>query len=128
MVQSQGADNKNKTGPAQKTSAWNGNFIAGFASWLMPVLGRRKNPSGMMGPDGANFYELRSGWETEALMQDCDVRKVFHNFDLEQALTDKRVKTVFVPLSSTVSRPVARRLCRRYGEGKTVFFEVKNDE
>lgn len=74
------------------------------------------------------FYELDGGWETRILAEDADVRKVRTTLELEDAFTDARVKIIFIPKMSAVTRTVALRVCRRHGAGKTVFYEGKDDE
>ena len=74
------------------------------------------------------FYELDGGWETRILMEDQEVRKARTAMDLEEAFMDARVKIIFIPKSSAVTRTVALRVCRRHGAGKTVFYEGKDHE
>jgi hypothetical protein len=74
------------------------------------------------------FYELSGGWETRILMEDSEVRKVSTSLALEEAFADPRVKIIFIPRSSAVTRTVALRVCRRHGAGKTVFYEGKDNE
>jgi|JI10StandDraft_1071094.scaffolds.fasta_scaffold07652_13 hypothetical protein len=93
------------------------------------LSGRRKATSMAMEPRqvGASFFfEVRSGWEVQALSDDSGVRKVYTASGLEDAFHDKTVRTVLIPCDATLNRTVAMRVCRRHGDGKTVFYEIRD--
>lgn len=74
------------------------------------------------------FYELGGGWETRILQDDPEVCKARTARDLEEAFMDEKIKIIFIPKVSAVTKSVALRVCRRHGAGKTVFYEGKDDE
>ena len=100
-----------------------------LARKLLPDVARERAARSFPTRAGFSFfYELDGGWETRILMEDTEVRKVRTAMELEEAFMDVRVKIIFIPKSSAVTRTVALRVCRRHGDGKTVFYEGKDHE
>lgn len=92
---------------------------------LLHMVARRHKAEGAPQQVGASFFfEVKPGWEVRALSDDLNVRKVFTVSGLEDAFHDKTVRTVLIPRDAAVGRNTALRVCRRHGEGKTVFFET----
>jgi len=96
---------------------------------LLPVIARKKAASNFPTHAGASFfYELEGGWETRILEKDSEVCKVRSALQLEEAFADPKVKTILIPGDAGITRTVAMRICERHGLGKTVFFEVSQNE
>ncbi|MFN3828226.1 MAG: hypothetical protein ACK4NR_11455 [Micavibrio sp.] len=92
---------------------------------LLRMVTRRQKAEGAPQQVGASFFfEVKPGWEVRALADDLNVRKIFTLSGLEDAFHDKTVRTILITRESSVSRNVAIRVCRRHGQGKTVFFEI----
>ena len=72
---------------------------------------------------GSYFFDVEPGWETRVLRTDQKVTTVLSVQHLEEAFTDPTVSTIFIPADSSITRTIARRVCQRHGQGKTVFFE-----
>ena len=110
-----------------------GNFVPGnddsLAKSLLPNMARQRAARSFPPRAGFSFfYELGGVWETRILMEDAEVRKARTGLELEEAFADAKVKIIFIPKSSAVTRTVALRVCRRHGAGKTVFYEGKDHE
>jgi hypothetical protein len=96
---------------------------------LLPEAARRKAAENFPSLAGASFfYEIGSGWETRILEQDGEVKKVQTVLQLEDAFADLAVKTILTPKSAGITRTAAIRVCKRYGQDKTVFFERPDHE
>lgn len=74
------------------------------------------------------FFEVKGGWEVQALVDDVGVRKVYTVSGLEDAFHDQTVRTILVPCDANIHKNVAMRVCKRHGRGKTVFFETGSDD
>ena len=70
------------------------------------------------------FYEVQAGWESRVLREDSRILKVYTTFELEDAFASRSGDTILVPIGAAITKTVAQRVCRRHGEGKTVFYEV----
>lgn len=94
-----------------------------------PVASRRHMTAGPEGYEGGAFYfEVRAGWETRILRDDNNVTTVLSLLHLQEALRDGTILTVFIPGDAVIGRDRARDLCRVTGYGKTVFFELSQDD
>lgn len=98
--------------------------VKGLASKLLPIVARKKAANNLpVNAGGSFFYELGKGWETDILRKDNDVCTVTNVFELEDAFTDQRIKTILIPHNASITKTIALRVCRRHGQGKTVFYE-----
>jgi hypothetical protein len=96
-----------------------------LAKKVVEAIGRTHLTNGKPATEGGSyFFEVKPGWETRVLRDDSKVTTVLSVVHLEEAFTDPTVATVFIPSDSSITRTVARRVCRRHGNGKTIFFEV----
>lgn len=96
---------------------------------LLRMVARRRETATEPQRYGASFFfEVRSGWEVRALADDPGVRQAFTPTGLEDAFHDKTVRTILIPCDASISRTIAIRICSRHGEGKTVFFEVEQED
>ena len=95
---------------------------------LMRMVARRRETALEPQRIGASFFfEVKGGWEVRALVDDLNVRKVYTVSGLEDAFHDQTVRTILIPHDSSVGRTAAMRVCRRHGQGKTVFFETRTE-
>jgi hypothetical protein len=100
-----------------------------LAKKMVEAIGRTHLTSGQPAIEGGSyFFEVKPGWETRVLRDDSKVTTVLSVTHLEEAFIDPTVTTVFIPSDSSITRSVARRVCRRHGNGKTIFFEVAGYE
>lgn len=74
---------------------------------------------------GCHFYEVLPGWQKGIFDEDHKARVVETAWDLEDALEAGGVDTVYIPLSSTLTQATARRICARFTQAKSVFFEIE---
>jgi hypothetical protein len=100
-----------------------------LARQIAGTVGRNHLTAGMPATEGGSyFFEVRPGWETRVLRSDSKVTTVLSVRHLEEAFVDPTVLTIFIPADSAITRALARRVCRRHGRGKTVFFEISGSE
>lgn len=99
--------------------------IAGMAAQLLPAIARKKAACSFpIQAGGSYFYDVPSGWQTDALLCDRDVRAVRNMLALEDAFLDPETHMIFIPGDASITKTVALRVCRRHGQGKTIFYEV----
>lgn len=102
--------------------------VAEMAVRLLPGIARKKAATGFPDLAGLSYlYEVRSGWEGDALRLDPDIQKATTTQALEAAFADPSVKAVLIPADGSITRQVALKICRRHGHGKTIFYEVHDE-
>jgi hypothetical protein len=93
---------------------------------VVSFLARKKLVSSSWGLAGSSyFYETVPGWETKVLEQDNDVQTVETAHEMRLAFHNPKIKTIFIPKYSSISKNIALHICRDYGVRKTIFFEVE---
>lgn len=100
-----------------------------MSAGLLPVVARKKAADVLPVNAGSSFfYEVVRGWETKILKQDEKIYKVRDTMQLEEAFIDTKVRTILIPFDASITKTVALRVCRRHGQGKTIFYEVEENE
>lgn len=95
---------------------------------VMPRLARTKTATQVPEKCGLSyFYEIDSAWEARVMERDDDVSKALSSFDLEQAFMRKSIKRILIPRGAYLTKELAQKICSRQPEGKTIYFESKND-
>lgn len=114
---------KQSAGPGKKSR------IASMAADLLPIIARKRAACNFpIQAGGSYFYDVPSGWQTDALRVDREVRVVRNSFELEDAFVDPATHMVLIPQDASITKTVALRVCRRHGQGKTIFYEVSGHE
>jgi hypothetical protein len=113
-----------KTG-AEKKIHDEADFVSAM---LRQIAGKKLTVQSPLVSGASHFYEVAGGWETDIFKGSRNVKLVMNVRDLEDAFLDTGVRTIFIPRQASVTRNVALRVCRRHGQGKSVFFEVENHE
>lgn len=73
---------------------------------------------------GSNIYLTKAGWECEQIKADPNVTKVISVLQLEAAVQDPNIATIFVPTASALTLDMAERVLARNGLDKTLFWEA----
>ncbi len=100
-----------------------------LAERLLPFAARTSAAQKFPVHAGASYiYEVAQGWETFVLAQDEAVKSASSAIDLEEAMCNTAVKTILVPLESSLSRKMTLLIAARHGQAKTIYFEVDENE
>lgn len=100
-----------------------------LAAKLLPLIAKRKAAGHLPINAGSSFfYELETGWETDLLRKDDEITVVRNSMELEGAFMNPKIKMILVPYYASMTKAAALRICRRFGQGKTVFYEVEHHD
>lgn len=77
---------------------------------------------------GNHFYEVASGWEVAIFQIDRHVRKANSASHLQSLMDDDNIRTIIVPADSNIGKEIVTKICSRAGQGKSVFYEVSENE
>lgn len=95
---------------------------------LMSILARSK--TAIQAPEKFGkcfFYQIEDSWEARVMERDEDICKVATAADLEQAFLRKNIKRILIPRGAYLTKEIAQKICEKQSEGKTIYFESKND-
>ena len=69
------------------------------------------------------IFDILKSADTQQLLHDSSIKKVFTLYDLRQALSNAKYNIILIPESAAVDRIAVSEVCEHYQLPKTVFFE-----
>lgn len=76
-------------------------------------------------PHGSRMFQVKSGWEAEALKNDPAIISCDSLLSLDAAVKNEDVKVIFMPRGGLITDADIEKIIQRNGATKTLFKEVE---
>lgn len=73
------------------------------------------------------FYMIEDSWEARVMERDEDICKAVSASDLEKAFSRTHIKRILIPRGAYITKDMAKKICEKQPEGKTIYFESKSN-